>query len=496
MAVTVTANLTTASLCETTSGWSTGDTNDTFQIQGSYCLGLKVSQTTSAVAKYDLGSGGTDMSNGEHIYAWMMVTGRADSKANGGFRIYIEDTSGNNGTWYVGGYDTADGWTPFIIDPGSTPTTGSGIINTSSIRYIGVQAKITSKALGNTPNFYWDAVRYGTGLTITSGTGDTATLEDFYTSDSSSTNKYGVIQKVNGVYFVQGKLIIGTNATDVNFVQPAGKVLVFKDAPVSSTFYEISAVGYASGTSNITFNATIINSDGSTDYLLDFSDSNLDTVYIDGCAFISFKNAYFPSWASVVNSTFQDGTGVIYPSTSVFEGNKIYSHDGTRALKVIANNNISSCSFIDNVNATWYDTAGTYTDDSNLYSGNTKDVENSSSGLVTINASGSSTISENSYTNTGGGTTSISNGTTFKLTGLVDNTEVRIYTSDLATELYGIENSSGGTVIYSYSSTVTGAIVMIYAVSYEQIRFTIDLDGSDISIPVQQQKDRWYKNPT
>ena len=115
-----------------------------------------------------------------------------------------------------------------------------------------------------------------------------------------------------------------------------------------------------------------------------------------------------------------------------------------------------------------------------------------SSGTVTINIAGGTT---GLTYDTDGATVVIQTTNTFKLTGLVDNTEVRIYTSDLSTELYGVENSLGGTVSYTYSGTYDNAVVTIYNIDYEPIRMTVDLGTTDATIPIQQRSDRWYENP-
>ena len=116
-----------------------------------------------------------------------------------------------------------------------------------------------------------------------------------------------------------------------------------------------------------------------------------------------------------------------------------------------------------------------------------------SSGTVTINISGGTT---GLTYDTDGATVNIQTTNTIKLTGLVDNTEVRIYTSDLSTELYGVENTSGGTFSYTYSGTYNNAIITIYNIGYEPIRLVVDLGTSDATIPIQQRSDRWYDNPS
>lgn len=85
----------------------------------------------------------------------------------------------------------------------------------------------------------------------------------------------------------------------------------------------------------------------------------------------------------------------------------------------------------------------------------------------------------------------------FTITGLVANSEVRIFRSDNRDEVAGVENS-GTTFTYNY--TYTGADLNVYFVvfslNYKEIRQTnITLSNVNQSIPVQQQIDRVYLNP-
>jgi len=83
---------------------------------------------------------------------------------------------------------------------------------------------------------------------------------------------------------------------------------------------------------------------------------------------------------------------------------------------------------------------------------------------------------------------------TFGLTGLQDNSEVRVYKKSDMSELAGIEDS-GSSFTYNYNYTEdVDIIVVVYAVGYNPIRIELTLGSSDNSIPIQQQKDRWYKN--
>ena len=70
----------------------------------------------------------TDVTN-QHLGSWIRVTnaGDLDTKANGGIRLCLRDSSGNESYFYVGGSDTyAGGWVYFIADMSGTPDANNG----------------------------------------------------------------------------------------------------------------------------------------------------------------------------------------------------------------------------------------------------------------------------------------------------------------------------------------------------------------------------------
>ena len=236
--------LTLISDCEATTGWSGGSLNDSFGLEGVYCLGEKVSETTGSENVFTFAAN-VDMTNQFFIIP-MSITGLADTLANGGYRIIVVDGNADTWTYYVGGSDTTnERWTYFTVDPSEIPDflggvansakavtsiTGTGTTKTcttsaahgmatndwvkisganvaafngnfsitvtgaSTFTYIstastspaggtiilnqipafddidgvGVQMKVVTKAVGNTPNAFWDICRYGNGLIITS----------------------------------------------------------------------------------------------------------------------------------------------------------------------------------------------------------------------------------------------------------------------------------------------------------------------------------------
>jgi hypothetical protein len=119
-------------------------------------------------------------------------------------------------------------------------------------------------------------------------------------------------------------------------------------------------------------------------------------------------------------------------------------------------------------------------------------ILNSSLSAITINVSNGTTVS---VRNTGtGSTTTVSATTTVTLTGLVNPTEVRVYTTGTTTELDGQENVTTGTFAFGLAPA-TFVDIRIYAVSYDPIVLeNFEIPASNTSIPIVQIFDRNYRN--
>ena len=121
---------------------------------------------------------------------------------------------------------------------------------------------------------------------------------------------------------------------------------------------------------------------------------------------------------------------------------------------------------------------------------NTAAVYNASGGAVTINVSGGGDTP--TVRNSAGSSTTINAGAQLTLTGLVPNSEVRVYAAGTQTELGGVENSGTSE---TFSVTVPAVDVVIHNVQYEYIRITNLATTADVAIPIQQRFDRNYSNP-
>ena len=108
MALTVTSGLTEYNDCDANTGWTVGSTLDTdFKIEGTGCLGDDIDIATNHYVGPVITA--VDMSTTKYtIYAYMFsfTASTLDTKANGGLRGVLEDSSGNQSYWYVGGANT------------------------------------------------------------------------------------------------------------------------------------------------------------------------------------------------------------------------------------------------------------------------------------------------------------------------------------------------------------------------------------------------------
>jgi len=472
MAITVTPNMTDISLCQATTGWSSGGTSTDFPLEGTTCLGIQVKNTTSALITYQPyttvntvsrarasnvatiisgthslsvghkftmrsmadvsyngnwvvkevvnattftydctgGDEGTTADiagriiraidlTGQHLYVWLLVTGVADTKALGGYRVYAETDSTNNKTWYVAGNDThPGGWGCFVVDPNSTPTTPVGTLVLDYITKIGVRFKTISTIQGTAYNCFWDAVRMGTGITVTSADADAITLESIYAyCNDVTTRRWGVITKGTGnTYIIQGLIIFGgTGAEIVDFVDKNQIILFPDNLFVSDTFYGIKVLrgsgvvnfvlGEKSGTAGI--KGCVLKSIGTKLFSFDVSDVDNNKIQLYGNTFSNAGVISLPPTAAnneVLSCAF-DTCSEMVVSTCVVKYCNFISATAA-AIKISStSHNVTESNFISCVNGVLINVVSTYTFDKLMFTNNNPaDVNNTSGSTIIV----------------------------------------------------------------------------------------------------------------
>lgn len=390
-----------------------------YMVEGNNCLSAKLSKsgTTVMTADFILSAASLDLTN-KNIYMWFLCLTPAllESKANGGMRIRIMDSSNNWGEWYIDGYDTyPGGWQCYCINTATAFQNKSATSPTISLtKKVGFGVRQQSGA--NKTNFFWDAWRYGTGLTLTLGDSSTpGTIEDFYTTDNAS--KYGVVRKFKGVYLVQGggsttrALTIGsTGSAATYFSDSTGAVVVFLDnpayvAPTGATggvLYDNAAtpavlispnglkiVGNASANTEVYLTSTVFKAENKRyRYYVTVSDTNVTKFTFSGVSFQdsdTITGQAYNANQSWTNCTFAR-CNRFEPSTGTVTGCTFSSAPGRALLISSASHNVTSCTFQSCGVAIDFSTATTYSLSGCTFSGNTRDVINTSGGSVTVNA--------------------------------------------------------------------------------------------------------------
>lgn len=494
MAVLITSNMTEIHDCDTDTGWSSGDTNSVDALEGSNCLAVQVKNTTSAVILYTLASA-VDLTD-KFIVMTMKVNGVADTIANGGYQIYIEDSSSNQSYWYVGGNDThSGGWGYFAVDPSTSPE--SGTADYTDVLKIGLRVKTLTSVVGTADNVFWDICHYGEGLTVTSaasetggsGTGGATGWDDIYNYDTGSNpHYYGIVQKINGVYFIRGKLKLGSTSTlSVDFDDDA--LVGFQpDAYMTDNVSGIIIDGNATGSTNVNIPNSVLFS-SVRNYDLDASDTDIDTAALPSTTVQGAADSDI-SEGTFIGTAFDDCGQLTIGAATVTDC--VIRNASTSAGAILypsGTDNTSGISFISAGTgyAILISSTGTYDFDAHTFSGyastdgvtGNECVYNNSGGAVTINILN------------GGDTPTIHNGASASTT-VVNAVTITVNVKDAdnspiqnaQTAVYG----SGGASLMNEDTTISGIAQETYSyVSDKDIYFRVrkSSTGSTRYVPVQ-----------
>jgi hypothetical protein len=440
-------------LAESISAWG----GDTFVLEGDDKVqgsnSVSCTFTPNAGTSQDVYvSGSWNLSAGVHLRLWMKntISGYLQTETNNGIQIFVYDGT-NYDLWTVGGGDTyAGGWKQFVVDTASTPTSG-GSANHASLTRIGIRMSVHTRPK-NAVNLWLDAWYYGPGYVVTGGTsGDE--IDWSHVAALDLTNAYGIITRIDDIYFSAGDIKIGNGATTTYF--KSNQKVQFKDLPVASDLYAITFQGSAC---NVDIYGGSFGAAGSQNFLFDASDTNINSFSLTGVQFSKVSNGYFSAGQTVTNSVF-DNCGQVDPSTSTFTGHRFTNSTDTNGAVLwpsddtnINNLQFSICdldieydassdSTPNFVNIVHDDNPGDY------------DVNNTSGSAVTIPLSGTS--NGNSYT---GSTVTFEASVTlsFKVTdavtgGDIQYARINIVNASTKAQLYQIETNSSGVATQAHT---------------------------------------------
>lgn len=524
MAATVTANLSLVSDADSASAQGTwlgnsGGQDLEVKVQGSASYTWQASKNNRTSCTFTPTTNLDMSATGVHLYWWakndvapFMEAKTTGTTTNSGYTIRLADSSGNYIEWHIAGSDTWQGeWRCFVLDLANTSEiyASSGTLDLSDIDVITFYVDISNSGNIRIIDNQWnDVIRFGTGLTIT---GTDFDLVDIAAIDENSSNRYGILENIDGVVFSQGKLTIGNGATTTTF-NSTDEALIFRDrigqgsGIVASGFYELNFVG-SGCVADIA--GLVVKGAGSTDVtrpVIDASDTNADVTF-DGVTVIHAGLIDFAAGNDIQNSKFSDCLQIT-PSTATFKYNTIANFVGTDGAVLFPSDgaNIANLNFINCDNGVEYDSSSDSTSptfDAFIFddvSGN-YDVNNTSGGSISIAKTNQS--NPNSY-NPGGSAVTFTASYILTVKGLELNTEVTIVTAGTTTVLHNTENASvsDGDGKYQIQYTHSGGAsvdVLIHHVSYKpdiSNVYGVTLPNNASEIKVTMFSDENYYNPS
>jgi len=432
MTVTVTAkNYSLINACENSTQWTgetPGDVSD-FYKEGTQCVGF----TVRGIGSNDIYiTGSWDLSGMKHLRCWLMTVAlkELDTDANGGIQFYVSDGT-NTGYYYVSGSTTyPGGWYNLVVDLSRAVDAGTKPTMTA-ITTIGLRFVHTANAK-NAQNTWIDHLYVGDGL-IAYGddAGGSFDFADILSADENTSNGWGIIRKISGVYYLVGSLTFGDNAsTNSCDFKDLSQIIMFEDRKVNSNLYNVTVVGNATGTTKFQLGnvsggkgiqGCVLKSEGTIKYDVVCTDTNVSDFKLYGSTFIDADTTSLPASGvsrEVISCSF-DACGKVTTDTCKVQYCNFISADDDAITISSTTLNVTDCNFINPTSHGVEVTAtGTYAFNNLQFSGTGAsgpyDVENTTAGLVTIQNTNDSNTAY--YENTGGGTTDIQSAVTLKVT--------------------------------------------------------------------------------
>jgi hypothetical protein len=466
MAVTVSCkNYNQINLCENAGDWTGSTPNDVtdFFKEGTQCVGFEMNKSGNNDSYISVTE---DLSGTTHLRLWFMCTTlkELNTDANGGIQVYLSDGT-NTGYWYVSGSDTyLGGWYNLVVDLSKAVDAGTKPTMTA-ITSMGVRVNLTS--LAKKAQCAWvDHIYAGDGL-IAYGDdgGGYFDFADILSADENTSNGWGVIRNIGGVYYLNGSLEFGdASGTAGCKFKDTSQVVIFEDRPVNSALYTFDVVDNGTGTTEFILGVKsgtagvqgcvvrVEDVAQSAKFTIDGTDADVDNFKLYGSSFYGAGAISFPGASAnveILGCTFEACAQVIPDDASVSGCFFINTSDADASMLWNESIDIDDCSFIGNTTGAGIEmpsAVGTpYAYDNLKFSGNTYDVLNSSGSAISINKNNGSdpTTSEGSAVTFLG--TSVTTQITVKdiVTGVViENARVLFYASD-------------GTGDFNYQDSVT-----------------------------------------
>ena len=525
-----------------------GGTNDTeIYYQGTSSWGYYTTTTRDGLL-HDAGSAQNWSNNTFYILFNTGIAGLLATRANGGVTVrFCGATVTDFFEVYVAGSDDyppafSGGWVQFVVDIETAytaaVTNGDAFTNTggtppatTAIRYVGITSITGSTMPRMADNSWLDQIARlpdGSAGIIIEGSngGSTPWTWDNVITAASITNKWATARVGTGGSVVLNTPVqFGINDASNHQFSDNNVTILWEDQPfLADDIYGLSAAmgtgvnfirgGVKTGTGNDATGAqgwSIQAASSGARWNMDFSDVDVDEVSLYGCSFIHGNqfNLNNPD-IDMATILFNDCVSAIVTGANIVRANVVNSAtaDGVAFMSTNDLGDIINSSFnFSDGHAIEILSGGAASQSSlgNRFSGfgatgtNDAAIYNNSAAAKTISISSPGLLSEHTYRNGTSASTSLSQDVAVTLTGLKENTEVRVYSSGTTTELAGVEDASDGTFDNrSFTFTLsagTNVDIRIHNITYEHQEFAYTVPSANTSLPIQQAFDRNYFNP-
>ncbi len=482
-------------LAESVTGWQ----GDSFTFQSDLFLqgtgGVECSLTNNGNNDVFVNDFTPANLNATHLRLWFNITFLGNLSSINPIQAFISD--GTNTAYWDIGFEYTGGWANIVVDTSATPL--SGTKPTGNSTQVGIRFVTSSKPRNVPANAYFDAWYYGDGYTVTGGTnGDEINWESIFLEDNN--NSYGVVKKIDDIYFLSGDISIGIGAT-TTFFKSAEKVQ-FQDLPVNENLYSVSFSG--SGL-NVDIIGGSYGAAGNQNYIFDAS----DTLMIFKALGVQFEKGIpsFGAGGDAQNLVF-DNCGQVDPSTAIFKFNSFRNYqglDGGALLYPNDDTNISDLSFqsFGTGHGMELSENGTSTRTFENISNTGYGANNTTDSFVNYTGASSFDLSYNNGTeptvNPTILVTVLQNQKTLTLTGLNNPTKVYLMNTSLnETDPNFILDSqliTSGVYTYSFTESINiNALYRIVNLTSNVIEQDVFLGANNLIIPISQQIDRVYEN--
>jgi len=460
-----------------TTGWSaigtpaalTAPEEDDF-VQGSNCISKGAWSTDLKGMIYNAGT--QTVTSGKAVYMWLKYDAPKSlaTEGGGGMQVIVGSSSSAYKRWFVRGSDTYlyDGWICSAVDTKLSPATTTGS-PTSTTSYFGGLAWIP--AGGPSKGYPWkiDAFRHGRDFSCYLGdvSNGYATFSGAAAYNDNSARRYGQFQTISGGYLMQGRFVMGSSATVVDFRDSNKNILLARNSNVTTNFngFEVNNASSRVDWTNISVSPLGTNTKG-------FFSANANAdINMDGCGFTDMNTFTFQSNSEIENSTFRR-CGQVIQGGAIFTNCVVTNSTASAAMLCSNPTTVSYCDFISagSGHALEFTAGGTYAFTGNTFNsyatinGSTGNecIYNNSGATITLQLSEVSGLDASPSIRNGTGAGTVLENTvylnvTVKDTGgsLVDNARVGVYSSADDYEFMNALTVSGvATSAADYSSDV------------------------------------------